>query len=580
MFDSPIELVLLLVLGMVSGRLISWAFPHDTTLLPGLPLLGNVIGLGRHGVAYISAARRKFGDAFTLNLCGKYMTFLCDPLLVETFFRAPDADISFRPAVEQFTARVFGLPSSEFFPKHAQLLKDLRHLLVPAELEAHVQSLSSKVHALSSGALPEGQTVELYGAVRTLVFQSAIESLFGPQLAASVPGGAPALQERFFEFEGGFEVGATPLPHALQPSFSSSRADLLKWLGAAHQSDGFGDTTAGRLVASAGLRPALAPNMLLAVLWASQANTVPATFWTTAMLLLPEHAKHAHRVVEELGAELSSAAGGGRKGATAAASLTQEQLAVAAFRLSMDRKSCISRCVAEAVRLRVHSIDLRITSRAIELTDSKGGKLSLPSGRLLAVCPFDFHHDDAMYPPCASDFDPDRTPLTLGDGSAVVSSVAGLAFGGGSYRCPGRFFAEMEVALIVQLLLWCYSLRLVSEGDSAPGRAEGQPQGAGGMDNGEGGWVGPVGVGARAVLGDDAAVWGLGLLQRQQGQGGAVGGAGPSGDGSSGSGTPSLPTWRASGDPSSLLPRADLHRLVGVKLPAELCMVTVTRREP
>jgi hypothetical protein len=82
--------------------------------------------------------------------------------------------------------------------------------------------------------------------------------------------------------------------------------------------------------------------------------------------------------------------------------------------------------VAEAIRLRVHSIDLRITSRAIELTDSKGGKsLSLPSGRLLAVCPFESHHDDALYPPRAWDFDPERKPLTLGDGSAVVPSVAG-----------------------------------------------------------------------------------------------------------------------------------------------------------
>jgi hypothetical protein len=31
-----------------------------------------------------------------------------------------------RPAVEQFTQRVFGLPSKDFFPKHFQILQDLR----------------------------------------------------------------------------------------------------------------------------------------------------------------------------------------------------------------------------------------------------------------------------------------------------------------------------------------------------------------------------------------------------------------------------------------------------------------------
>ena len=30
---------------------------------------------------------------------------------------------------------------------------------------------------------------------------------------------------------------------------------------------------------------------------------------------------------------------------------------------------------------------------------------------------------------------------------------AGIAFGGGVYRCPGRFFAEMEVALLCSLLV-------------------------------------------------------------------------------------------------------------------------------
>jgi hypothetical protein len=181
-------------------------------------------------------------------------------------------------------------------------------------------------------------------------------------------------------------------------------------------------------------------------------------------------------------------------------------------------------------------------------------------------------------------------PSSAHGNTACPTTNAGLAFGGGSYRCPGRFFAEMEVSLIVQLLLWRYSLRLVSERDAAPGRAEGPPlstEGGGGGD----GWVG---AGARAVLGDEAAVWGLGLLERQQGKqtqaagaaagqadagsSGESGGGGGGDSGGGGSGAPSLPTWCDSGDPSSLLPRADLHRLVGVKLPAEPCMVTVAQR--
>lgn len=62
------------------------------------------------------------------------MTFLFDPVILDKFFRSPDDEITFRPAVEQFTQRVFGLPSKEFFPKHSQVLRDLRHLLVRLNL--------------------------------------------------------------------------------------------------------------------------------------------------------------------------------------------------------------------------------------------------------------------------------------------------------------------------------------------------------------------------------------------------------------------------------------------------------------
>ena len=106
--------------------------------VPGLPLLGNALALGVHGVAYIRACRRQvgggrpmparrpvtvqrpisccthhppptvylmlrappsslqYGDTFTLNLAGQRMVFLHDLQHVEAFFKAPDAEITFR----------------------------------------------------------------------------------------------------------------------------------------------------------------------------------------------------------------------------------------------------------------------------------------------------------------------------------------------------------------------------------------------------------------------------------------------------------------------------------------------------
>lgn len=42
-------------------------------------------------------------------------------------------------------------------------------------------------------------------------------------------------------------------------------------------------------VPRSGLRAPLRPHLGLALLWASQANTVASTFWALGMLLLPEN---------------------------------------------------------------------------------------------------------------------------------------------------------------------------------------------------------------------------------------------------------------------------------------------------
>lgn len=50
--------------------------------------------------------------------------------------------------------------------------------------------------------------MELFEAVTTLVFQAAVETLFGPTLFKCVPGGAQQLQRTFLRFDHNFEVSA------------------------------------------------------------------------------------------------------------------------------------------------------------------------------------------------------------------------------------------------------------------------------------------------------------------------------------------------------------------------------------
>ena len=163
----------------------------------------------------------------------------------------------------------------------------------------------------------------------------------------------------------------------------------------------------------------------------------------------------------------------------APAALPTQHLASAAALLAMDRKSSVSKVVAETLRLRVQSIDVRIAAADLTFTASPAPAPAPPSttaiafstffapapappsttagvsgtavsgavgaaagaeaasrtikvakGRILAVCPFESHHDAALFAD-AERFDPDRPALLLGDGTAVVQGVSGERGRGG-----------------------------------------------------------------------------------------------------------------------------------------------------
>jgi hypothetical protein len=124
---------------------------------------------------------------------------------------------------------------------------------VPAALPRHNASLLRLLLAQLAAWAPAGQ-LELSGALQRLVFHSSVALLFGPRFlgppdelaqpkpaadgGGEVSGGgsssngggmrrADRLRQAFFAFEAGFELAASPVPHALQPSFLAARRRLL-----------------------------------------------------------------------------------------------------------------------------------------------------------------------------------------------------------------------------------------------------------------------------------------------------------------------------------------------------------------
>jgi hypothetical protein len=156
---------------------------------------------------------------------------------------------------------------------------------------------------------------------------------------------------------------------------------------------------------------------------------------------------------------------------------------------------------------------------------------------VVAISPYQSHLDPRLYPQAPASYNPARAGIQLEGGGASqhsaaipgVGGVPGLSFGGGTYRCPGRFFAEAELALVTSLLLLLFDWQLLPhEAAAASGSGGGSSRGAD---------IKP----------------------------------------SSSSSQQAVPV-PAPGDPAGLLPPPDLLKLVGIKVPAGPCWVQYRRR--
>jgi hypothetical protein len=119
---------------------------------------------------------------------------------------------------------------------------------------------------------------------------------------------------------------------------------------------------------------------------------------------------------------------------------------------------------------------------------------------------------------------------------------------GAARRCPGRYFAELEVALLLCMLLSRFKFELLGPAPAGakPGSGVRQDQ--------------------QRVYGSSNSSSNSSRRSREPVNGDAAGAPG----GTSKGGAP--------GDPHGLLPPLDLRRLVGLKVPAGPCWVRFERR--
>ncbi|XP_065827314.1 24-hydroxycholesterol 7-alpha-hydroxylase-like [Oscarella lobularis] len=412
-------------------------FPYWT------PWLGCAIKFGEAPLHFIHLARNNLGPTFSVLVAGKRMTFVTDPDDYGIYFQSPQAD--FQQAVQPFTERAAGVSASSFALYHKLIHDTVKGKLSGMHLirirETLAQSFRQKFLELGQGG-----ELDLMKSIRNVMFVSTVQLLFGEGTLPENELDIEKFQNTFVKFDEDFEYG-TELPYLFVWQWAkckrilinkfTSVVDQLFCKGLSESSpdkESQGDTVLETLVNVVDRENA--PNYALLLLWASQANAIPAVFWTVAFILQNDE---IHQTVVQEALDVLDDDSGFSSG-----TLSEE---------SIKKLTFIRKCVLEAVRLRSPGTVVRKALGPLKLKN-----YTIPSGHFIMLSPY-WSHRNPLFFPDPEAFNPSRWDKVELEKNLFLEGFVG--FGGGRFQCPGRWFAVMEMQMVVAIFFRLFHLELI-----------------------------------------------------------------------------------------------------------------------
>ncbi|XP_062507240.1 24-hydroxycholesterol 7-alpha-hydroxylase-like [Corticium candelabrum] len=250
-------------------------------------------------------------------------------------------------------------------------------------------------------------------------------------------------QKEFFKFDEDFEYGAE-LPHIFVRDWAQCQRKLIERFSSVIGDIHFNKSntvnkTLLQCVYETVDKPN-APNYALLLLWATQANAVPASFWTLVFVLSNTslHRRLVNEVVDVF-------------------PRSRNLVSEPATKDDVRRLTFTKSCVLESIRLVSPGMITRKLTEPLKLTC-----YTVPKDHYLVLSPYWCHRNKALFPNPEM-FDPDRWNSVLLEKNLFLDGF--VAFGGGRFMCPGRWFALMEMQLIIAAVIHQFHLELV---DSVP----------------------------------------------------------------------------------------------------------------
>ncbi|XP_007947899.1 5-beta-cholestane-3-alpha,7-alpha-diol 12-alpha-hydroxylase [Orycteropus afer afer] len=444
--------------------------PQEPPLDKGpVPWLGHAMTFRKNMFEFLKGMWAKHGDVFTVQLGGEYFTFVMDPLSFGPILKDAQRKLDFVEYAKELVLKVFGYQSvhGDHQMIHSASTKYLMGVGLEDLNKAMLDSLSLVMLGLN-GCSPDASCWcedGLFHFCYNTVFKAGYLSLFGH--TEDKEQDLLQAEQLFVEFSK-FDL--------LFPRFVYSLLGPREWLEVGRlqrffhnvlsvkdnlKKDGLSNWLYHMLqfLREKEVAPAMQDKFNFMMLWASQGNTGPTSFW--ALLFLLKHPEAMQAVKKE---------------ATKVVGKTRLE-ARRSFSCDLSILKCtpvLDSVMEESLRLRASPTLLRVVQGDYSLKMANGQEYQLRHGDKVALFPYlSVHMDPDIHPePTAFKYDRFLNP----DGSRKVDFYKGgkkihhynMPWGSGVSICPGRFFALSEMKIFILLMVSYFDLELVDPDTLVP----------------------------------------------------------------------------------------------------------------
>ncbi|XP_036194194.1 cytochrome P450 7A1 [Myotis myotis] len=436
-----------------------------------IPYLGCALQFGANPLEFLRANQRKHGPVFTCKLMGNYVHFITNPLSYQKVL-CHGKYFDWKKFHFTTSAKAFGHKSIDPSDGNTTdninkaFIRTLQGDALNSLTEAMMENLQliMRTPAAPESKMPPWVTEGMYAFCYRVMFEAGYLTLFGRDLMGQDAQKALILKklDNFKEFDKIFPALVAGLPIHVFKTAHHAREKLAE--GLRHENLGKRDHMS-ELVRFLNDMLSTLDDMekaktQLAVLWASQANTIPATFWSLfQMMRSPEAMKAA---TEEVNKTLESA---GQK-------ISLEDQPICLNQMQLNDMPVLDSIIKESLRLSSASLNIRTAKEDFTL-HLQDGSYNIRKDDIIALYPQLMHLDPEIYPdPLTFKYDRyldenGKTKTTFYSNGLKLKYYY-MPFGSGATICPGRLFAVQEIKQFLILMLSYFELEFVDSNVKCP----------------------------------------------------------------------------------------------------------------